>query len=269
VNPTFTYDAASNVMVVRVALDLSRDLQLRFNRRFTGRTPVEVGGWIGFAFGNNTESGSHDLKLVIDAESMSFRFPDYSSFQLPRELLLRMAAANSVAGSWDDVTFSMDERLKAGIRRFVAAIDPPNLEELDQPRLEHWSVGRTVDYINALLEANPGGPCNRTRLAIENNEVHVYSRRCGGAFDTEDMFAPAGRLQRRGLFLINGNISIDCTARESCAETRRRESARDPWTRSDNKWTWVRLETGSGNAESGEKIRNALEYLVMALRESQ
>ena len=265
VSPTINYDPSNNLTTVRVALAVSPDLELRFNRRFNGRTPAEVGGWIGFAFGNNTESGSHDLTLSIDLDRLAFRFPDYSSFQLSRELLLQIAAAGSVEGTWDGARFAIGAPERNGIRRFVETIDPPNVADLDRPRVERWSIARTVDYINSFLGENPVAPCNRGRLAVQADELHVYMRRCDDAFDNSDMFAPASRLQLRGLLYVNGSISLDCASKQPCAGMKTRSSANDEWISNDN-WTWVRVEMGQGNSESAEKVRNALEHLVMQMK---
>jgi hypothetical protein len=266
VNPTVNFDAASNVTTVRVALQVSSDLELRFNRRFSGSTPVEVAGWIGFAFGNNTELGSHELQLLIDSAPLEFKFPDYSSFQLPRDLLSMIVAANSVEGSWDGVRFSIAAPERAGIRRFLEAINPVNIADLDQPRVEQWPVDKTIEYANTILAANPAPPCNRTSLAFDNGVLHVYTRRCEDAFDAADMFAPVARLQQRGLLFLNGSISLDCAAKASCGEIRRRASANEPWTSTNNTWAWLKVEMGQGNAQDAEKLRNALEYLVMRLK---
>jgi hypothetical protein len=267
VNPTINFDPASDVTTVRVALDVASNLELRFNRRFNGTAPIEVPGWIGFAFGNNTELGSHDLQLVIDSAPLKFRFPDYSSFQLPRDLLSQMAEADSIEGSWDGVKFSIEPAERAGIRRFLEAISPANMAELDQPRIEEWPVDKTLDYANSILAANPTLPCNRTSLAVDAGVMHVYTRRCDDGFDGVDMFASVARLQQRGLLFLNGSISLDCAAKALCGEIRRRASANEPWTSTNNTWAWLKVEMGQGNAQDAEKVRNALEYLVMRLKE--
>lgn len=266
VNPTVAFDASSNQTTVRVALNVSSDLQLRFNSRFTGRTPTDVAGWIGFAFGNTTESGIHNLTLSVDANPLNFRFPDYSSFQLPRELLTQMITARSVEGAWDGQTFSLSAAHKDGIRRFLASISPANITELDQPRIEHWPLDRTIDYVNLLLSANPLSPCSRSRLAADGGVIHVYIRRCEEDFDNSDMFASASRLQQRGLLYVNGAISLDCAARALCAEVRRRRSAQEDWESTNNTWTWVKIEMGEGSPMAGEKLKNALEHIVMMLK---
>src|SRR5690349_21743797 len=82
---TVAYDAPSNTTAVRLALNFNPAPQFRLNHRFSGRQPKESAGWIGFAFGNNTEQGTHNLSIEIDSARFSFTFPEYSSFQLPRE----------------------------------------------------------------------------------------------------------------------------------------------------------------------------------------
>jgi len=132
--------------------------------------------------------------------------------------------------------------------------------------VERWDVARTVVYLNQLLSAGQGANCVRNRLAIEDKDIHIYTQRCSEAFEAHDMLAAIGNIQRRALLYLNGAVSLDCVARETCARTRNRDSLGSAWAAGDG-WTWVRLDIGEGRGVDGEKIKNALEYLVGILRE--
>jgi hypothetical protein len=246
------------------------------NDSFKGHTPSDYPQRVSFYFDNLDYSSGSNV-LLVDDERIELGTLDKDQWlHVPIPTVAAMASGREVEARIGHTEFTLSDEHKKAIRDYLARLTPEgeyDRQKLDAPRLNRWSIGRTVAYVNNLLRMRARASDQYEHIAVDDEARSLTNFVSQRSPDTAEGYGDFQKWQADVAFLDPNDASVDydvaligCRNERKCVVFSQRSE--------DNDWRYfdshdsLQLRVKAATLAEKESLKNAVIYLVMLLQKS-